>query len=153
MASIYERGVEASLLQVIDEISPRSKDSIVGFGEKLGCKFIVAVLRDHVRSLGLYLSHSVFMMLLTQGIDAEYVSLENIVPPYDEVGGTLGQDFYDRVSDAFAARIRQCGPRVPVVTGSFLKYFPLGFGYPHVGHRILRSCARFLTKTSGARVH
>jgi aspartokinase len=38
-------------LQVIDEISPRSKDSIVGFGEKLGCKIITAVLRDRVRSL------------------------------------------------------------------------------------------------------
>jgi aspartate kinase len=37
--------------QVIDEISPRSKDSIVGFGEKLSCKIITAVLRDHVRSL------------------------------------------------------------------------------------------------------
>ncbi len=53
-----------------------------------------------------------------QGIDAEYVSLESVVPPYDEVDGTLGQDFYDRVSDAFAERIRQCEPRVPVVTGS-----------------------------------
>jgi aspartate kinase len=36
--------------QVIDEISPRSKDSIVGFGEKLSCKIIATVLRDHVRS-------------------------------------------------------------------------------------------------------
>lgn len=55
---------------------------------------------------------------MMQGIDAEYVSFESIVPPYDEVDGTLGQDFYDLVSDAFAERIRQCGPRVPVVTGS-----------------------------------
>jgi hypothetical protein len=53
-----------------------------------------------------------------QGIDAEYVSLESVVPPHDEIDGTLGQDFYDRVSDAFAERIRQCEPRVPVVTGS-----------------------------------
>jgi aspartate kinase len=89
-----------SATQVIDEISPRSKDSIVGFGEKLGCKIIAAVLRD-------------------RGIDAEYVSLESVVPPHDEVDGTLGQDFYDRVSDAFAERIRQCKPRVPVVTGFF----------------------------------
>jgi len=44
------------LLQVIDEISPRSKDSIVGFGEKLACKIIAAVLRDRVRCL--FLSHS-----------------------------------------------------------------------------------------------
>ena len=53
-----------------------------------------------------------------QGIDAEYVSFENVVPTYDEVDGTLGQEFYDLVSEAFAERIRQCGPRVPVVTGS-----------------------------------
>ncbi|KAI0290992.1 Aspartate/glutamate/uridylate kinase [Russula brevipes] len=86
--------------QVIDEISPRSKDSIVGFGEKLGCKIVAAALRD-------------------RGVDAEYVSLENVVPPYDDVDGTLGQDFYDRVSEAFADRIRQCEPRVPVVTGFF----------------------------------
>lgn len=58
--------------------------------------------------------------LLMQGIDAEYVSLESVVPTYDEVDGALGQDFYDRVSDAFAERIRRCEPRVPVVTGSSL---------------------------------
>ncbi|KAI0273237.1 aspartate kinase [Russula aff. rugulosa BPL654] len=86
-----------SAAQVIDEVSPRSKDSIVGFGEKLGCKIITAVLRD-------------------RGIDAEYISLESVVPSYDEVDGALGQDFYDRASDAFAERIRQCEPRVPVVT-------------------------------------
>lgn len=55
-----------SATQVIDEISPRSKDSIIGFGEKLSCKIITAVLRD-------------------RGIDAEYVSLESVVPSYDEV--------------------------------------------------------------------
>lgn len=54
----------------------------------------------------------------TQGIDAEYVSLENIAPPYDGVDSTLGQDFYDLVGAAFATRVRECGPRVPVVTGS-----------------------------------
>jgi aspartate kinase len=40
------------------------------------------------------------------------------VPPYDGVDSTLGQDFYDLVGAAFAGRVRQCGPRVPVVTGS-----------------------------------
>jgi aspartate kinase len=34
--------------QIIDEISPRSRDSIVGFGERLGCKIMAAVLRDQV---------------------------------------------------------------------------------------------------------
>ncbi|EIM81965.1 aspartate kinase [Stereum hirsutum FP-91666 SS1] len=85
---------------VIDEISPRSRDSIIGFGEKLGCKIITAALRD-------------------RGIDAEFVSLENIIPPTDDGEGTLGQPFYDAVSAVFAERIRQCGSRVPVVTGFF----------------------------------
>jgi aspartate kinase len=34
--------------QVIDEISPRSKDTIIGLGESLACKFMTAVLRDQV---------------------------------------------------------------------------------------------------------
>jgi aspartokinase len=55
------------LLQVIDEISPRSKDSIIGFGEKLGCKIITAVLRDRVRSSSLVFSHS-----LSKTVDAGY---------------------------------------------------------------------------------
>ncbi|KAI6037623.1 Aspartate/glutamate/uridylate kinase [Pisolithus marmoratus] len=93
--------------QVINEISPRSRDNIVGFGERLACKLMTAILRD-------------------QGVDAEYVSLEDVVPITD-VGafdpgpteGTLDQAFYDRVSHAVAQRIRECAPRVPVVTGFF----------------------------------
>ncbi|KAJ7512418.1 Aspartate/glutamate/uridylate kinase [Mycena galericulata] len=90
--------------QVIDEISPRSKDTIVGLGERLACKIMTAVLRD-------------------QGIDAEYVSLENIVPVVDDLesdeDGSLDQEFYDRLSQAVGERVKQCGPRVPVVTGFF----------------------------------
>ncbi|KAL7284023.1 hypothetical protein ACG7TL_001297 [Trametes sanguinea] len=85
--------------QVIDEISPRSRDSIIGFGERLG-----SVLRD-------------------KNIDAEFVSLESIVPPSESENfsdsDTLGQDFYDRLADIVAERIKQCGNRVPVVTGFF----------------------------------
>ncbi|KAF8647221.1 hypothetical protein AX16_006841 [Volvariella volvacea WC 439] len=93
--------------QVIDEISPRSRDSIVGLGERMACKIMTAVLRD-------------------QGIDAEYVSLEDIVPDTsDEDGieespnGALDQAFYDRLSVALGERLRQCGSKVPVVTGFF----------------------------------
>lgn len=85
--------------QVIDEISLRSRDSIIGLGERLACKFMTAVLRD-------------------QGIDAEYVSLENIVPEMDE-DGSLDQAFYDRLAIAVGERIELCGQRVPVVTGFF----------------------------------
>lgn len=88
--------------QIIDEISPRSKDNIIGLGEQLACKFMTAVLRD-------------------QGIDAEYVSLDDVVPPFDDSDETttLTQDFYDSLADALGERIKQCGPRVPVVTGFF----------------------------------
>ncbi|KZO91992.1 aspartate kinase [Calocera viscosa TUFC12733] len=94
--------------QVIDEISPRSKDSIVGVGERLACKLIAAALQD-------------------RGIDAEFVSLENIVPAslhessdaYGERSVRLEQPFYDEVAKAVAARIEACGRRVPVVTGFF----------------------------------
>jgi len=34
--------------QIIDEISPRSKDNIIGLGEQMACKFMTAVLRDQV---------------------------------------------------------------------------------------------------------
>lgn len=88
--------------KIIDEISPRSKDNIIGLGEQLACKFMTAVLRD-------------------QGIDAEYVSLDDVVPPFDDSDETttLTQDFYDSLADALGERIKQCGPRVPVVTGFF----------------------------------
>ncbi|KAG6853381.1 hypothetical protein C0991_004842 [Blastosporella zonata] len=89
--------------QIIDEISSRSQDSIVGLGERLACKVMTVVLRD-------------------QGIDAEYVSLEDIVPEYDDADapdGSLDQDFYDRLATALGERIEQCGSRVPVVTGFF----------------------------------
>ncbi|CCM05100.1 uncharacterized protein FIBRA_07307 [Fibroporia radiculosa] len=91
--------------QVIDEISPRSRDSIIGFGERLACKVMTAILRD-------------------RGIDAEYVNLEHIVPLTEDGEAssdtdTLGQDFYDHVAEAVAERIKQCGSRIPVVTGFF----------------------------------
>jgi len=91
------------ILQVINEISAKAKDSIIGLGEQLACKFMTAVLRD-------------------QGIDAEFVSLADIVPEqeYDEMGsGTLSQDFYDHLTVALGERINACGRRVPVVTGFF----------------------------------
>ncbi|KAI5888665.1 aspartate kinase [Schizophyllum commune H4-8] len=93
-----------SAAQIIDEVSPRSRDTIVGLGERLACKIMTAVLRD-------------------QGIDAEYVSLDDVVPQEDDSDsanpGSLDQSFYDRLSVALGERIQQCGSRVPVVTGFF----------------------------------
>ncbi|KAG8731585.1 Aspartokinase, partial [Ceratobasidium sp. 423] len=90
--------------QLIEEISVRSRDSILGVGERLACKLVAAVLRD-------------------RGVDSEFVSLENIVPAFEkelESGHTqLDQSFYDAVAKAVGERIVQCERRVPVVTGFF----------------------------------
>lgn len=40
-----------SAAQIIDEISPRSQDSIIGIGERLACKIVAASLRDRVSVL------------------------------------------------------------------------------------------------------
>ncbi|KAH6887840.1 Aspartate/glutamate/uridylate kinase [Coprinopsis sp. MPI-PUGE-AT-0042] len=85
--------------KIIDEISPRSKDNIIGLGEKLACKLMAAILRD-------------------QGIDAEYVSLEEIVPASYRRQDPRAR-LYDSLASAIAERIEQCDRRVPVVTGFF----------------------------------
>lgn len=58
-----------------------------------------------------------------QGIDAEYVSLEDIIPVSEDSDtvreGILDQAFYDNVATAVGERINGCTPRVPVVTGFF----------------------------------
>lgn len=103
-----------SAAQIIDEISPRSQDSIIGIGERLACKIVAASLRD-------------------RGIDSELVSLENIVDATfagledlaatsstgDQGVAQLGQAFYDALSERLGDRLRACGTRVPVITGYF----------------------------------
>ncbi|KIR41431.1 aspartate kinase [Cryptococcus deuterogattii 99/473] len=99
--------------QIIDEISPRSQDSIVGTGERLACKIVAAALRD-------------------RGVDSELVVLDNIVDASmaaaseavsidsgDQGVAQLGQEFYDQLSIRLGERLRECGQRVPVVTGYF----------------------------------
>ncbi|OWZ35764.1 aspartate kinase [Cryptococcus neoformans c45] len=99
--------------QIIDEISPRSQDSIVGTGERLACKVVAAALRD-------------------RGVDSELVVLDNIVDASmsaaseaisvdagDQGVAQLGQEFYDQLSFRLGERLRECGQRVPVVTGYF----------------------------------
>lgn len=34
--------------QILEEISPRSKDTIIGVGERLSCRIVAAALRDRV---------------------------------------------------------------------------------------------------------
>lgn len=65
-------------------------------------------------------------------MDAEYVSLDSMVPDmeedFDTRGPTLDQWFYDKLAAALAERVRQCGPRVPVVTGRFISCWEM---YPY----------------------
>ncbi|KAK1922001.1 putative aspartate kinase [Papiliotrema laurentii] len=99
--------------QIIDEISPRSQDSIIGTGERLACKIVAAALRD-------------------RGVDSELVVLDNIVDATfasfaegqltsagDQGVAQLGQEFYDKLAQRLGERLRECGTRVPVVTGFF----------------------------------
>ncbi|KAK6536590.1 Aspartokinase [Arthrobotrys megalospora] len=113
-----ECGKLASFLgaaQIINEISPKSKDIIIGAGEKLSCRLMATLLRD-------------------RGVDAEYVNLENILPSGYQMKGGLCQSFYDDLAQRLGERIVQCGDKVPVITG-FFGYVPgslldvIGRGY------------------------
>ncbi|KAJ2352392.1 Aspartokinase, partial [Coemansia sp. RSA 2618] len=85
--------------EVINEVSPKSKDIIVGTGEKLACEYVAAVLKD-------------------QGVDAKYVNLEKAIDRHFDASH-LDQTFYDYLSQRFAAIVSDCGTSVPVVTGYF----------------------------------
>lgn len=87
-------------LQIIDEISPKTKDIIIGAGEKLACLLMTALLRD-------------------RGVGAEYVNLDSIIPSSYTVKKGLDQEFYDYLPKQLAERIQLCEDRVPVVTGYF----------------------------------
>ncbi|CAG8433556.1 6302_t:CDS:2 [Diversispora eburnea] len=89
-----------SATQVLGEISPRSKDIIIGYGEKLSCRVITAVLNDN-------------------GIDSEYVNLENIIEKGKFDRCDLDQSFYDYLTQVISEEVKKCGNRVPVVTGYF----------------------------------
>ncbi|KAG2227802.1 hypothetical protein INT45_002040 [Circinella minor] len=83
--------------EIIEEISPRSKDIIAGIGELLSCSIVTAVLQD-------------------KGIDSQIVCLNNIIDREFEV---LDQEFYDYLSQQLGDIVRQCGDKVPVLTGFF----------------------------------
>ncbi|CAG8458998.1 12982_t:CDS:2 [Ambispora leptoticha] len=85
--------------QIIGEISPKSKDNIVGVGEKLSCRIVTAVLKD-------------------KGIDAKFVNLDNIVEK-EFNSNNLDQGFYDYLSNRLSREVINCGNSVPVLTGFF----------------------------------
>ncbi|KAI8984144.1 Aspartate/glutamate/uridylate kinase [Mycotypha africana] len=83
--------------EIIDEISSRSKDIIVGMGEKLSCIIATAVLQD-------------------RGIDSRLIVLNNLIEREFTV---LDQSFYDYIAQRLEEVIQECGQRVPVLTGFF----------------------------------
>ncbi|KAJ2709567.1 Aspartokinase, partial [Coemansia spiralis] len=85
--------------EVINEVSPKSKDIIIGTGEKLACEYVAAILQD-------------------KGVDATYVNLEKTVDRFFDPSH-LDQTFYDYLAQRFASIVTACGDRVPVVTGYF----------------------------------
>ncbi len=73
------------------------------------------------------------MLNTAQGIDSELVLLDSIVDAAmsaaseatllssgDQGIAQLGQDFYDHLAVRLGERIRDCGTRVPVITGELL---------------------------------
>ncbi|RKF55233.1 Aspartate kinase FUB3 [Erysiphe neolycopersici] len=80
------------------EINERTKDRLVSFGEKLSCRYVVALLED-------------------RGVQAEYVDLGAIF--YSKSSRSSDQDFYRHMSKIIRERILLCGNRVPVITGFF----------------------------------
>ncbi|KAJ1933431.1 Aspartokinase, partial [Kickxella alabastrina] len=80
-------------------VSPKSKDIIVGTGEKLACEYVAAILQD-------------------KGIDAKYVNLEKVIDRHFDAKH-LDQTFYDYLAQRLATVARACGDSVPVMTGYF----------------------------------
>ncbi|TGZ84479.1 aspartokinase [Ascodesmis nigricans] len=121
-----------SAAQVLDEISPKTQDVIIGAGEKLSCLFMTALLLD-------------------RGISAEYVNLENIIPTSvaSNPALMLDQDFYESVGKSIYERIQDCGDRIPVVTG-FFGTVP-GSIITAIGRGYTDLCAALLAVASEAR--
>lgn len=98
--------ISLQLSQIIEEISPRSQDIIIGVGERLSCRIVVGALLD-------------------AGINAELVTLESIVDAdfLQSIGlqgagedAQLNQAFYDKLAERLGERLNQC-KGTPVVTG------------------------------------
>ncbi|MCP4756248.1 MAG: aspartate kinase [Proteobacteria bacterium] len=105
-------------IQVIGEISPRSMDVVIGYGEKLAARIFAG-------------------MLNSRGTDADYIDLSNLIDvPFLEID----QKFCFYLQTKLAERVKDCGARVPVVTG-FFGFVPSG---------ILKSIGRGYTDFTAA---
>ncbi len=84
--------------QRIGEISPKSLDKVISKGEVLSAVFIAALLQD-------------------RGIHSQVVDLSDIVSCASH--RVLDRDFYAQLAVDIASKVRDCGDKVPVITGFF----------------------------------
>jgi aspartate kinase len=97
--NILEKYLSAS--QIIDEISPRTLDSIMAAGEKLSCMYMAALMNDN-------------------GLKAQYVDLSRVIPiGYDMSKGGLDKEFYSYLTAKMVDAVCSIGNQIPVVTGFF----------------------------------
>ncbi|KAI8805049.1 Aspartate/glutamate/uridylate kinase [Cladochytrium replicatum] len=89
-----------SAAEIIDEISPRSRDIIISTGEKLSARIFTAVLQS-------------------QGVPAVYVNLDRLITQTFEAN-QIDQGFYDYLVERLAKLMSSLpADSVPVVTGYF----------------------------------
>lgn len=94
-----------SASQVIDEISPRTLDSIMAVGERLSCMYMAAMMNDC-------------------GVKAAAVDLSRVIPlGYDvsRTNGSLDHDFYTFLTEKIVEEVLKVAKtgHVPVITGFF----------------------------------
>ncbi|WFD01327.1 aspartate kinase [Malassezia yamatoensis] len=95
--------------RVLHEVSYKSRDIIMGIGERLSCMIVTAALKD-------------------RDYDAQLITLDTIVDEMDQDtvrghssaddAGFLDQAFYDKLAAKLGEKIAQCDG-IPVVTGYF----------------------------------
>ncbi|KAJ3393481.1 Aspartokinase [Lobulomyces angularis] len=89
--------------EIIEELSPRSKDVIISTGEKLSARIMAGVLMD-------------------KGVNSIYLSLENLIDRKLFNSNQIDQKFYDHIVDRLKSIFQSeeydlKKPVVPVVTG------------------------------------
>ncbi|MCJ1402411.1 Aspartokinase [Xylographa trunciseda] len=113
--------------QRVGEISSRSIDNIMSKGENLSCRLMTALLKD-------------------KGVDAQFVNLTDIIDFKSPHG--LDYEFYTNLASALRRKVRECGDKIPVVTG----YFGIVHGglLNQIGRGYTDLCAALLAVGLGA---
>eukprot|EP01126_Amoeba_proteus_P056020 TRINITY_DN6998_c0_g1_i25.p1 TRINITY_DN6998_c0_g1~~TRINITY_DN6998_c0_g1_i25.p1 ORF type:complete len:453 (-),score=96.99 TRINITY_DN6998_c0_g1_i25:247-1605(-) len=85
---------------ILGELTSRSKDMIIGTGERLVAQLFTAVLND-------------------KGTPAAYVNLERVLDNIEVVNNVLDLKFYAAARKEMWKAVQQVLPRLPVITGYF----------------------------------